>query len=181
MYDEAKRYAEALTEAYRRSRGVDTAIARIFNCYGPRMRPDDGRMIPAFMAAALAGQPLTISGSGRQTRSVCFVSDMVAGLLALARSTEAGPINLGNPIELSVLDTARVIGELVDIEVEFVFEPALPDDPQRRCPDIGRAIERLGWRPSVSPREGLTQTIAWFADRHRPASGRAGASAGSRR
>ncbi len=134
MYDEGKRYAEALTAAYRRTHGVDTAIARIFNCYGPRMRPDDGRMIPAFVTQALTGQPLTISGSGRQTRSVCYVSDMVAGLLALARSTEAGPINLGNPVELSVLETARAIGELLEVDVEFAFEPAHARRPAATLP-----------------------------------------------
>ena len=165
VYDEGKRYAEALTAAYRRTHGVDTAIARIFNCYGPRMRPDDGRMIPTFVTQALTGQPLTISGSGRQTRSVCYVSDMVAGLLALARSAEEGPINLGNPVELSVLETARAIGELLEVDVEFAFGPAQPDDPRRRCPDISRAIERLGWRPRVSLRDGLASTVDWFAAR----------------
>lgn len=165
VYDEGKRYAEALTAAYRRTYGANTAIARIFNCYGPRMRPDDGRMIPAFVTQALTGQPLTISGSGQQTRSVCFVSDMVAGLLALSRSAEAGPINLGNPVELSVLETARVIGELLEVEVEFTFGPAQPDDPRRRCPDISRAIERLGWRPTVSLQDGLAATVDWFAAR----------------
>jgi dTDP-glucose 4,6-dehydratase len=164
VYDEGKRYAEALTAAYRRSRGVDTAIARLFNCYGPRMRPDDGRMIPAFVCAALTEQPLVIRGSGRQTRSVCYVTDTVAGLLALALGDEPGPVNLGNPGELTVLDTARMIGDVVGIPVEFTFEPALPDDPQRRCPDIRRAVERLGWRPSVPLREGLARTVAWFAE-----------------
>jgi dTDP-glucose 4,6-dehydratase len=166
VYDEGKRYAEALTAAYRRSRGVDTAIARLFNCYGPRMRPDDGRMIPAFVCAALTGQPLVIRGSGRQTRSICYVTDTVAGLLALALGDESGPVNLGNPDELSVLDTARLIGDVVGTSVEFTFEPALPDDPQRRCPDIRRAIERLGWRPSIPLREGLSRTVAWFAEQH---------------
>jgi dTDP-glucose 4,6-dehydratase len=165
VYDEGKRYAEALTAAYRRSRGANTAIARIFNSYGPRMRPDDGRMIPAFVTQALAGYPLTISGSGRQTRSICYVTDTVAGLLALAASTEAGPINLGNPVELSVVETARLIAELVGSPAELAFQPAVEDDPQRRCPDIRRATERLGWRPEVSPRDGLCRTIAWFAER----------------
>jgi dTDP-glucose 4,6-dehydratase len=165
VYDEGKRYAEAITEAYRRSRGSDTAIARIFNSYGPRMRPDDGRMIPAFITQALAGEPLTISGSGRQTRSVCHVSDTVAGLLALARSTESGPINLGNPRELTVLDTARLIAELVGSDVVFEYGPAPADDPQRRCPDISRAATRLGWVPRVAVREGLARTVEWFADR----------------
>ncbi len=165
VYDEGKRYAEAVTEAYRRSRGTDTAIARIFNSYGPRMRPDDGRMIPAFITQALAGEPLTISGSGRQTRSVCHVSDTVAGLLALAHSSESGPINLGNPVELSVLDVARLIAELVGSDLQLEFGPSLADDPRRRCPDITRATTLLGWTPRVSIREGLARTVEWFAVR----------------
>ena len=156
VYDEGKRYAEALTEAYRRSRATDTAIARIFNSYGPRMRPDDGRMIPAFITQALAGEPLTISGSGRQTRSVCHVSDTVTGLLALARSGESGPINLGNPVELSVLDVARLIAELVGSDLQLEFGPSLADDPRRRCPDITRAATLLGWATA-----GLRPAKAW--------------------
>jgi dTDP-glucose 4,6-dehydratase len=163
VYDEAKRYAEALTSAYRRSRGTDTAIARIFNCYGPRMRPDDGRMVPTFVTQALADQPLTITGSGRQTRSICYVSDTVEGLLALARSSEPGPINLGNPTELTVLETAQLIAELVGSNAGVEFGPALSDDPQRRCPDISRAIERLGWRPRIPLRKGLIETCSWIA------------------
>lgn len=169
VYDEAKRYAEALTEAYRRSRGVDTAIARIFNCYGPRMRSDDGRMIPTFITQALAGEALTVSGSGRQTRSICFVSDLVAGLLALAASTEAGPINLGNPVESTVLDTAALIADLTGTALRVDHRPAVQDDPQRRCPDITRAVERLGWRPRVAARDGLRRTVDWFADQRVPA------------
>jgi dTDP-glucose 4,6-dehydratase len=163
VYDEAKRYAEALTMAYRRSRGADTAIARIFNTYGPRMRPDDGRMVPAFITRALAGEPLTITGTGQQTRSICYVSDTVAGLLTLARSGDPGPINLGNPIENTVVELARQIVEMVGGNSPLSFSAAVVDDPQRRCPDISRAIDRLDWRPVVETDEGLKQTIAWFA------------------
>jgi dTDP-glucose 4,6-dehydratase len=165
VYDEAKRYAEALTEAYRRSRGVDTGIARIFNSYGPRMQADDGRMIPTFLRQALDGQPLTVTGTGTQTRSVCYVSDTVAGLLALAESGDAGPINLGNPVELTVVELAGMVAELTGTELRVEHLAAVEDDPQRRCPDIRRAVERLGWRPRVSPEDGLRRTLAWFAER----------------
>ncbi len=172
VYDEAKRYAEALTEAYRRTRRVDTGIARIFNCYGPRMRPDDGRMIPTFITQALAGEPLTVSGSGEQTRSICFVSDTVRGLLALADSADPGPVNIGNPVELTVLETAGMIADVTGVPLRVDHWPAVEDDPQRRCPDISRARERLGWWPQVTPEDGLRRTVSWFAER-RLGSGRA--------
>jgi dTDP-glucose 4,6-dehydratase len=159
VYDEAKRFAEALTAAYGRSLGVDTAIARIFNTFGPRMRADDGRMVPAFIRQALAGEPITITGSGDQTRSLCYVSDTVAGLIALARSTETGPINLGNPVELTVTELARLIRGLAGSSSELVHVPAVVDDPQRRCPDITLAGRRLGWRPEVTLEDGLRRTI----------------------
>jgi dTDP-glucose 4,6-dehydratase len=165
VYDEAKRYAEALTMAYARNRDADVAIARIFNTYGPRMRVDDGRMIPTFIAQAMAGEPCTITGTGRQTRSICYVSDTVAGLLCLARSAERGPVNLGNPTERTVAEIACLIAELMGSTAGLTSLPAVEDDPQRRCPDVSRAIERLDWRPVMELAEGLKQTIDWFVER----------------
>ncbi|HEY3534273.1 MAG TPA: UDP-glucuronic acid decarboxylase family protein [Pedococcus sp.] len=164
VYDEGKRYGEALTTAYRRSEGVDTAIVRIFNTYGPRMRPRDGRAIPTFIRQALAGAPLTVTGDGSQTRSVCFVDDLVAGILAMAGSGEPGPVNLGNPCELSVRQIAEDVITATDSSstVELVERPV--DDPQVRRPDTTRARELLGWEPRVSWDEGLERTVAWFAD-----------------
>ena len=163
VYDEAKRFAEAITAAYHRSLGVDTAIARIFNTYGPRMRPDDGRMVPTFIGQALRQAPLTVSGTGRQTRSLCYVTDTVAGLLALAASGEPGPINIGNPCEQTVLEIAAGIVALVGSSSPVELAPAVADDPQQRCPDIALARERLGWAPEVDTEDGLRRTIAWFA------------------
>jgi dTDP-glucose 4,6-dehydratase len=159
VYDEAKRYAEALTFAWHRSRGVDVAIARIFNTYGPRMQADDGRMIPAFVRQALAGTPLTIQGDGEQTRSVCYVDDTVRGLLALASSELRGPVNIGNPHEMRVCEIAGLIRDIVGSLSSFEHEPAAVDDPRRRCPDITLARDRLGWYPEVSPRDGLCRTV----------------------
>jgi dTDP-glucose 4,6-dehydratase len=164
VYDEGKRFAEAMAFAYARERGTSVGVARIFNTYGPRMQPDDGRMIPAFITQALADQPCTVTGSGRQTRSICFVSDTVAGLLSLARSSESGPINLGNPVELTVTEVAGLVAELIGSEAGIGYIPGVVDDPKRRCPDISRAVQRLDWRPLVQFEEGLKQTIAWFAD-----------------
>jgi dTDP-glucose 4,6-dehydratase len=164
VYDEGKRFAEAMAFAYARKRGTSVGVARIFNTYGPRMQPDDGRMIPAFITQALADQPCTVTGSGRQTRSICFVSDTVAGLLSLARSSESGPINLGNPVELTVTQVAGLVAEIIGSEAGIRYIPAVVDDPQRRCPDISRAVQRLDWRPLVQFEEGLKQTITWFAD-----------------
>jgi dTDP-glucose 4,6-dehydratase len=160
VYDEAKRFAEAITAAYRRSLGVNTTIARIFNTYGPRMQADDGRMVPTFIRQALTGQPITITGTGRQTRSLCYVTDTVAGLLALARSTEAGPVNLGNPVEETVTELADRIRTMVGSESPLQLIPAVTDDPQQRCPDITVARQQLGWRPLVPLEEGLRRTIA---------------------
>lgn len=162
VYDEAKRYAEALTTAYRSSEGVDTAIVRIFNTYGPRMRPHDGRAIPTFIRQALAGQPVTVAGDGKQTRSVCYVDDLVAGILALARSRHAGPVNIGNPNELTVLQIADdvVAATRSGSAVQFVGRPV--DDPQVRRPDTTLAAELLGWSPAVDWRDGLGRTVAWF-------------------
>ncbi len=168
-YDEAKRFAEALTMAYRRVYGLRTSIARIFNTYGPRMKLDDGRVVPAFLDQALRGAPLTVYGDGSQTRSFCYVSDMVEGLVRLLFSDEPGPINLGNPTELTVLEFAQRILELTGSESRIEFLPLPEDDPKRRRPDITKARERLGWEPQVSLEEGLRRTIAWFRAHPAPA------------
>jgi dTDP-glucose 4,6-dehydratase len=162
VYDEAKRFAEALTFAYHRDRDADVGVARIFNTYGPRMRSHDGRMVPTFCRQALAGEPITVTGSGRQTRSLSFVDDTVEGLLALARSDFAGPVNIGNPHEVTVVHIAELIRDLVGSDSPVEFLPAVQDDPQRRCPDITVARERLGWQPRMPYREGLAQTVEWF-------------------
>jgi dTDP-glucose 4,6-dehydratase len=163
VYDEAKRFSEALTTAYRSSRGTDTGIVRIFNTYGPRMRADDGRAIPAFVGQALSGRPLTVAGDGSQTRSICYVDDTVTGILAMAFSDHAGPVNIGNPDELSMLRLAEWIVELTgsDSPVEFVDLPV--DDPKVRRPDTTRAEELLDWRPVVPSEVGLRRTVDWFA------------------
>jgi dTDP-glucose 4,6-dehydratase len=165
VYDEAKRYAEALTVAYRRTHGVDTAIARIFNTFGPGMRPDDGRAIPTFVWQALTGRPITVAGDGSQTRSVCYVDDLVDGLVQLQRSDLAGPVNIGNPQELPVLRLAEVIREMCDADVEIVHVPRPEDDPTVRQPDITLARSALGWQPQVPLEGGLLQTISWFRER----------------
>ncbi|TSD99461.1 SDR family oxidoreductase [Skermania sp. ID1734] len=169
VYDEAKRYGEALTMAYRRDLDANTAIARIFNTYGPRMRGADGRMIPNFVRQALAGEPLTVSGAGTQTRSICYVDDTVEGLLALAHSNRPGPMNIGNPTEMTVLEVARLVARLAGTDASITFIDAVEDDPQRRCPDISRAADELGWRPRVDAETGLRRTIAWFAEHSRGA------------
>jgi dTDP-glucose 4,6-dehydratase len=165
VYDEAKRYAESITMAYRRHHGVDTRIVRIFNTYGPRMRPDDGRMIPNFVAQALSGRPLTVYGDGSQTRSVQYVDDLIEGVFRLMKSDEARPVNVGNPQEHTVREIAELVIELSGGESELVHEPLPEDDPKRRCPDITRAREALGWEPRVPAREGLERTLDWFAGR----------------
>jgi dTDP-glucose 4,6-dehydratase len=162
VYDEAKRYAEALTTAFRTSAGADTGIARIFNTYGPRMRPDDGRMVPTFVRQALAGEPLTVAGDGRQTRSICYVDDTVRGMLALAGSDFPGPVNIGCPVEQSVLDLALLIRDLTGSASPVCHVPRPQDDPSVRCPDTTLATQRLGWRPEVDAADGLRRTIAWF-------------------
>jgi dTDP-glucose 4,6-dehydratase len=163
VYDEAKRYAEALTMAYRTSGGVDTGIIRIFNTYGPRMRPDDGRVVSTFIHQALNSEPLTVFGDGTQTRSLCYVDDLVHGILAMLDSDEPGPINLGNPAELSVLEIASLVLALVGSRSELELNPLPQDDPTRRRPDITKARDRLGWSPQVSVREGIARTIEWHA------------------
>jgi dTDP-glucose 4,6-dehydratase len=162
VYDESKRFAEALTTAYRRARGVDTTIVRIFNTYGPRMRVDDGRAIPAFMSQSLAGRPLTVAGDGSQTRSLCFVEDTVAGLVALAASGHPGPVNIGSQDEMSMLELAERVRGLTGSSstIEHVELPV--DDPRVRRPDTTLAAEVLGWRTQVSVEEGLKRTLEWF-------------------
>jgi dTDP-glucose 4,6-dehydratase len=151
-----------VTLAYRTTHGVDTGIARIFNTFGPRMRPNDGRAIPTFIRQALRGEPVTVAGDGSQTRSVCFVDDLVTGVLALADSAEPGPVNLGNPHELSVLELARWIIALSGSASDVVTIPRPVDDPSVRRPDTTLARDRLGWEPAVPVEEGLRRTIAWF-------------------
>jgi dTDP-glucose 4,6-dehydratase len=159
VYDEAKRYAEALTMAYHRQQGVDTCIVRIFNTYGTRMRPHDGRAIPTFARQALANEPLTVFGDGSQTRSFCYVDDLVRGLVLLARSGEHLPVNIGNPQELSLLDLAETVIRVTGSKSEIVFEALPVDDPQVRQPDITRARQLLGWEPQVSLEDGLRKML----------------------
>jgi len=160
VYDEAKRYAEALTMAYHHQQGVDTAIARIFNTFGSRMRPNDGRAIPTFLHQALDGKPVTVFGDGSQTRSFCYVDDLIRGLVLLAESDEHLPVNLGNPDEKTLLELAETIIRLTGSSSEIVFEALPVDDPQVRQPDITRAKQLLGWEPEVELEEGLRRTIA---------------------
>ena len=164
VYDEAKRFAEALTMAYRRSHGVDTAIVRIFNTFGPRMRPDDGRAIPTFIRQALRGEPLTVAGDGSQTRSICYVDDLVEGIVRLLRSDLPGPVNIGNPHELSVLALAETIRDLIGSTSPITFIERPVDDPTVRQPDISLARTALGWEPHMPIEDGLKQTIAWFRE-----------------
>jgi dTDP-glucose 4,6-dehydratase len=159
VYDEAKRYAEALTMAYHRQQGVDTSIVRIFNTYGPRMRPYDGRAVPTFVRQALADKPLTVFGDGSQTRSFCYVDDLVRGLILLAESGEHEPVNIGNPAEMTLLEMARTVVKVTGSSSEIVFEALPVDDPQVRKPDITRARELLGWEPQVRLEEGLDRLI----------------------
>src|SRR5918997_5308344 len=159
VYDEGKRYAEALTMAYHRGHGVDTRIVRIFNTYGPRLAPGDGRAVPNFISQALRGQPLTVYGDGSQTRSFCYVDDLIDGIVALLRSAEHEPVNLGNPDERSILELAEAVIEATGSDSEIVFEPLPEDDPRVRCPDITRARELLGWSPAVALEEGLMRTV----------------------
>ncbi|HZG04038.1 MAG TPA: UDP-glucuronic acid decarboxylase family protein [Streptomyces sp.] len=165
VYDEAKRYAEALVTAHRQARGTDTAIVRIFNSYGPRMRAGDGRAVPTFIRQALAGEPLTVAGDGSQTRSLCYVEDTVAGIVALTESDLPGPVNIGGDEETTVLEIARRIVKLTGSSSPVVFVERPGDDPARRCPDTALAREKLGWAPRVGWQEGLERTIEWFARR----------------
>ena len=162
VYDEAKRYAEALVMAYHRSRGVSTHLVRIFNTYGPRLHPSDGRVISNFMMQALRGEPLTIYGEGNQTRSFCYVDDLIEGILRLSRSNERLPVNIGNPGEFTILECAKTILEVTGSKSSLTFEPLPQDDPTRRCPDISKAKRLLGWEPQVSLREGLRKSLDYF-------------------
>jgi dTDP-glucose 4,6-dehydratase len=159
VYDEAKRYAEALTMAYHRQQGVDTAIVRIFNTYGSRMRPHDGRAIPTFLRQALADRPITVFGNGSQTRSFCYVSDLIGGLVALAESGCHDPVNIGNPDEFTLLELAEIVRELTGSRSEIIYEALPEDDPRQRRPDISLARDLLGWAPRVDLRDGLQRTI----------------------
>ncbi len=165
VYDEAKRYAEAATMAYGRYRGVQTRIVRIFNTYGPRIREEDGRVIPNFIFQALAGEPLTIYGDGTQTRSVQYIDDLIEGVVRLMMSGEERPVNIGNPVEYTVDGIADLVLKISGSESPKTYKPLPVGDPRRRCPDISRAREALGWEPEVSAREGISKTLAWFRER----------------
>ena len=162
VYDEAKRFGEALTVAYRQTHGVDAKIVRIFNTYGPRMRPNDGRAIPTFVAQALKGEPITVAGDGSQTRSVCYVDDLIEGVVRMLRSSHPGPVNLGNPAELSMLELAETIRRMTGSQSGITFVPRPQDDPKVRQPRIELAADVLGWKPEVGLTDGLERTIAWF-------------------
>ena len=162
MYDEAKRFSEALTFAYHRTHGVPIRVVRIFNTYGPRMQPDDGRVVSNFITQALRSEPLTMYGDGSQTRSFCYVDDEIRGFLALLDSDETGPINIGNPNEFTMLELGDLVNELTANEAGVVFAPLPADDPKQRRPDISKAIDALGWSPDIALRIGLERTIASF-------------------
>ena len=163
VYDEAKRFAETLTMAYHRTRGTDVAIARLFNTYGPRLSPGDGRVVSNFIVQALAGKPLTVYGDGSQTRSLCYVDDEVRGILALLDSDITGPVNLGNPDERTVLQIAEAVQEIVGSRSGITYEPLPEQDPARRCPDITLARTKLGWEPEIELKVGLSLTVEYFA------------------
>ncbi|ROO52625.1 dTDP-glucose 4,6-dehydratase [Micromonospora sp. Llam0] len=165
VYDEAKRFAESATMAYHRYRGLDAGIVRIFNTYGPRMRPDDGRAIPTFISQALRGEPITVHGTGTQTRSICYVADLVTGIVALLDSTESGPINCGTEHELTMRELAEQIVQLVGSSSTINLVARSSDDPEMRRPDLTLARTRLGYQPTVDPQDGLRRTIAYFRQR----------------
>ncbi len=162
VYDEAKRFAEAMTMAYYRYHRVNTAIVRIFNTYGPRMQIKDGRVVPNFIDQALRGQPLTIYGTGKQTRSFCYYSDLIDGVVRLLYSSLHEPVNIGNPDEFTILEFARLVLEISGAKSKLVYRPLPADDPRQRCPDIGIAREQLKWRPKVGLAQGLRETFGWF-------------------
>jgi dTDP-glucose 4,6-dehydratase len=164
VYDEAKRYGEALVSAFRRTRGLSVRMVRIFNTYGPRMRLNDGRVVPAFVSQALAGEDFTVFGDGTQTRSFCYVQDLVDGLLRLALSDLQDPVNIGNPDEMTILEFAEAVRAAAGGGGKIVFRPLPADDPKQRQPDIGRARSLLGWEPHIGLEEGLGRTIAWFRE-----------------
>ena len=162
VYDEAKRFAEAMVMAYHRFHGVDTHIVRIFNTYGPRMRLNDGRALPNFVYQALRGQPITVYGDGKQTRSFCYVSDLIEGIYRLMNSDEHEPVNIGNPQEITILEFAERVRALLSLDVPIIFKPLPEDDPKQRCPDISKAKRLLGWQPKVNLNEGLRLTLDFF-------------------
>jgi dTDP-glucose 4,6-dehydratase len=164
VYDEAKRFAEAITMAYHRYHGVDVRLLRIFNTYGPRMRPNDGRVVSNFLVQAIEGKPITIYGEGDQTRSFCYVDDEVRGILALLDSDEIGPVNIGNPNEFTIKELAELVLDVTGSSSELIYEPLPVDDPTQRKPDITLARTALGWEPKIQLREGLERTAAWFAN-----------------
>ncbi|MCA9417628.1 MAG: SDR family oxidoreductase [Candidatus Omnitrophica bacterium] len=164
VYDEAKRFSEAMTMAYNRYQGVETRIVRIFNTYGPRMRLEDGRVVPAFISQALQKKPLTVFGDGKQTRSFCYVDDLVDGILRLADSDHSGPVNIGNPNEFTMLQLAELVIEITGSSSPIEFHPLPVDDPTQRQPDITKARERLGWEPSISLRDGVSRTVDHFRE-----------------
>jgi dTDP-glucose 4,6-dehydratase len=165
VYDEAKRYAEALVMAYHRSRGVNTHLVRIFNTYGPRLHPSDGRVISNFMMQALRGEPLTIYGDGMQTRSFCYVEDLIEGIVRLSRSDEHQPVNIGSPDEFTILECAEAVLEVTGSQSELKFEALPQDDPTRRRPNIAKARTLLGWEPHISLKEGLSKALPFFKSR----------------
>lgn len=162
VYDEAKRFAEALTMAYHRNHDLDTRIVRIFNTYGPRMRTDDGRVVPNFIKQALHGKPLTVYGDGKQTRSFCYVDDLIEGILKLSETDTHGPVNIGNPEEMTILEFAETVLEVTESHSDLTHKPLPKDDPKVRQPDISRARERLGWEPEYNLEEGLKKTLPYF-------------------
>lgn len=164
-YDEAKRFAEAIVMAYHRSHGIDTKIVRIFNTYGPRMRLNDGRIVPNFVKQALLGEPLTVYGDGKQTRSFCFMDDLIEGIYRLMMSNENLPTNIGNPDEFTILEFAELVLKLTDSKSELTFRPLPQDDPKQRRPDIGKAQRVLGWEPKIKLEEGLKPTLEYFANK----------------
>ena len=163
-YDEAKRFAEALVMAYHRIHNLDTKIVRIFNTYGPRMRLNDGRVVPNFIGQTLRGEELTVYGDGSQTRSFCYVSDLIEGIYRLMLSKGNDPVNIGNPDEYTIIEFANIIKELTKTKSEIAFKPLPQDDPRQRRPDITKAKKELGWEPKVPLKEGLKKTIGWFRD-----------------
>jgi len=162
VYDEAKRFAEAITMAYHRAHGVDTRIVRIFNTYGPRMRLNDGRALPNFLYQALTGEPITVYGDGTQTRSFCYVSDLMSGIYRLLESSEHEPVNIGNPHEITILEFAERVRALAGSSAPIVFRPLPQDDPRQRCPDIAKARRILEWEPKINLEEGLQLTYEYF-------------------
>jgi nucleoside-diphosphate-sugar epimerase len=168
VYDEAKRFAEALTFAYRNATGLNSGVIRIFNTYGPRMGASDGRVVTNFITQALRGEPITVYGNGKQTRSFCYIDDLISGIVKMIDSTEQGPLNLGNPDEFMIIDFARLVLQITGSSSPIEYQPLPVDDPTRRCPEIGRAKKALGWQPEVPLMEGIRRTSQWLDSRPEP-------------